>query len=388
VRWVVPAGERDRARLLRWCVPVGPLVFYPDPAQNDPPVGSARSQGEGGHYRDQPIDRLAILTWNLHVGGGDIDDVVRRLRRGEFTGGDPVDQFVLLLQEAYRRDIDVPARIPRGSPAPRRIATGSSERGRDIRRFSREDGLAVLYAPSMRNGIESSDSEDRGNAIVSTLTLHQPVVVELPLERQRRVAVIAEVDGWTRTGSPWRLRVADAHLDTALALAHGGPFAARRRQASALVSALSESSTATVATVLAGDFNAWLGEREPALELLRRAFPETPQGADKPTWVGPLGIHARLDHVFVRGAAASSRVQRLPGRFGSDHYPLLTIVSFLEAGDLGTWGLGTGGLGWSAKAFSRANATELRSAFPATRAARAGPRARRWRARPNADVDR
>jgi endonuclease/exonuclease/phosphatase family metal-dependent hydrolase len=180
----------------------------------------------------------------------------------------------------------------------------------------------------MRNGIESSAAEDRGNAIVSTLTLREPVLVELPLERQRRVAVIAEVEGRTRAGSPWRLRVADVHLDTALALGHGGPFAARRRQANALVSALAESSDAMVATVLAGDFNAWLGEREPALDVLRRAFPESPQGADRSTWVGPLGVHAKLDHVFVRGPVAASRVQRLPGRFGSDHYPLLTIVSF------------------------------------------------------------
>ncbi len=312
MRWVTAATERDLARLSQWCETVGPVVFQPHPADSN----------------IQPIDRLAIVTWNLHVGGGDVDDVIRRLRRGEFTGGEPVDQFVLLLQEAYRRDVDVPARIPRGYPAPRRIAAGSPERGPDIWHFSRGDGLAVLYVPSMRNGIESSDPEDRGNAIVSTLTLHEPVVVELPLEHQRRVAAIAVIEGRTRTGSLWRLRVADVHLDTAFAIAHGGPFAARRRQANALVGALAEPSAPTVATVLAGDFNAWLGAREPALDVLRRAFPETPQGADKPTWVGPLGIHAMLDHVFVRGPVSSSRVQRLPGRFGSDHYPLLTMVSF------------------------------------------------------------
>lgn len=312
MRWVVPAAERDRERLLRWCETVGPIVFQPHPADSNV----------------QPIDRLAILTWNLHVGGGDVDEVIRQLRRGDFTSGEPVEQFVLLLQEAYRRDVDVPARIPRGYPIPRRIAGRSSERGPDIQHFSRNDGLALLYVPSMRNGLEPSDPEDRGNAIVSTLTLHGPVVVELPLEHQRRVAAIAEVEGRTRTGSPWRLRVADAHLDTALAITSGGPFAARRRQASALIGALADSSAATVATVLAGDFNAWLGDRDPAFGALRRAFPGTPQGPDQATWVGPLGVHARLDHIFVRGPVASSRVQRLPGRFGSDHYPLLTILSF------------------------------------------------------------
>jgi endonuclease/exonuclease/phosphatase family metal-dependent hydrolase len=186
-----------------------------------------------------------------------------------------------------------------------------------------------MYVPSMRNGIEAIDSEDRGNAIVSTLPLHDPVVVELPLEHQRRVAAIAIVEGRTPHGDPWRLRLANVHLDTALALGHGGPFAARRRQAEALVDALTDAPDAPdVPTVLAGDFNTWRGDGEPALALLRRAFPQTPLMGDGPTWVGPLSIHARLDHVFVRGPVSSARVERLASRFGSDHYPLLAIVRF------------------------------------------------------------
>jgi endonuclease/exonuclease/phosphatase family metal-dependent hydrolase len=306
----MPLGARHRARLARWCETVGPVLLLPNPAVVNP----------------QPVDRLAVLTWNLHVGGGDLDGVIARLRRGEFTGGEPVDQFVLLLQETYRRDVAVPARIPHGYPAPARIAARQSERGPDIQHFSREDGLSVMYVPSMRNGIDAVDAEDRGNAIVSTLPLHDAVVVELPLEHQRRVAVIVTVEGHMQSGAQWRLRLANVHLDTALALGHGGPFAARRRQAEALVDALAGSSS--VPTVLAGDFNTWRGGGEPALALLRRAFPETPQMPDGPTWVGPLGIHARLDHMFVRGPVASARVERLASRFGSDHYPLLAIVDF------------------------------------------------------------
>jgi endonuclease/exonuclease/phosphatase family metal-dependent hydrolase len=267
-----------------------------------------------------------VLTWNLHVGGGDVDTVISHLRRGDFTGGEPIDQFVMLLQEAYRRDLSIPAHIPRGFPAPARIAPHSRLRGPGVQHFSRDDGLAVMYVPSMRNGIEAVDSEDRGNAIVSTLPLVDPIVVELPLEHQRRVAVIATVNGRTPGGEPWRLRLANVHLDTALALGRGGPFAARRRQAEALVDALNDSPE--VPTVLAGDFNTWRGDGEPALALLRRAFPQTPPMAQGPTWVGPLGIHARLDHVFVRGPVSSARVERLAGRFGSDHYPLLAIVGF------------------------------------------------------------
>jgi endonuclease/exonuclease/phosphatase family metal-dependent hydrolase len=183
-----------------------------------------------------------------------------------------------------------------------------------------------MYVPSMRNGIDAIDPEDRGNAIVSTLPLHDAAVVELPLEHQRRVAAIVTVEGHMRNGAPWRLRLANVHLDTALALSHGGPFAARRRQAEALVDALTGSSE--VPTLLAGDFNTWRGDGEPALALLRRAFPETPRMPDGPTWIGPLGIRARLDHVFVRGPVASAHVERLASRFGSDHFPLLALVRF------------------------------------------------------------
>ena len=80
--------------------------------------------------------------------------------------------------------------------------------------------------------------------------------------------------------------------------------------------------------MIAGDFNTWTGDREPAVKLLRTEFPDTPWNDDAPTWTGPLGLHATLDHIFVRGACRRSRVTRLPSRFGSDHYPLLTVVRF------------------------------------------------------------
>jgi endonuclease/exonuclease/phosphatase family metal-dependent hydrolase len=115
------------------------------------------------------------------------------------------------------------------------------------------------------------------------------------------------------------------HLDTALALTRGGPFAARQRQAHALIDSLRTPDE--VATVLAGDFNTWWGPTEPALNILRSAFPQTPRTAKAETWTGPLGLHAQLDYMFMRGPLAPSVVTRLSSRFGSDHYPLLTIVS-------------------------------------------------------------
>jgi len=57
---------------------------------------------------------------------------------GEFTAGVPVEQFVLLLQEATRRESGVPVRTAPGYPAPRRIASRSAGSTGDIRRKATE----------------------------------------------------------------------------------------------------------------------------------------------------------------------------------------------------------------------------------------------------------
>ncbi len=105
-----------------------------------------------------------------------------------------------------------------------------------------------------------------------------PRLIELPLQHQRRVAVMAAVAGRNSSGTPWRVDLIDVHLDTTLALWHGGPWTARRRQATALVEALRAlppSSPEPSATVLAGDLNSWLGADDrsrprAARELQRR----------------------------------------------------------------------------------------------------------------------
>jgi endonuclease/exonuclease/phosphatase family metal-dependent hydrolase len=312
--WIAPASRRELAQLAAWCNTVGPVVVETPPVAPGPPV-----------------DRLAIITWNTHVGGGDLAALVGELRRGRFTGGVRVSRFVLLLQEVYRRGIEVPRVVPVGAPVPRPIferPPGGTRR--DIRDAARALDLAFVYVPSMRNSGPIADAlaEDRGNAILSTEPLRAIVLIELPLEHQRRVAVAATLGGETTRGTAWQLCVVAAHLDTGLALARGGPFAARRRQARALVDALSEVACSSLPAVLGGDFNTWAGDDEPAIRDLRRAFPMTPRPRLLPTWAGPLGARATLDHVFVRIARGVSSTNRLPHRFGSDHYPLLTVVSF------------------------------------------------------------
>jgi endonuclease/exonuclease/phosphatase family metal-dependent hydrolase len=312
-----PPDPANRVRLSRWCQTVGPVLFRPRPAFE--PAAS--------------IDRIAIVSWNIHEGAGDVHDLVRRLRAGEFTGDAPIGQFVLLLQEITRRSAAVPVRVPRGFPAPRRIASRADSADVDVQRFA-DEGFAVLYAPSMRNGggharDERGAAEDRGNAIVSTLPLEDPRVVELPLERQRRVAAAATVVGRSARGSRWQLEIVDVHLDTSLALFHGSPTAARGRQASALLDALrafNRSSNGTTITVVGGDLNTWNGRRDAAARLLADALPDASMTENAPTWHGPFGLRATLDHIFVAGASSHVNVTRLPGRFGSDHYPLLAVV--------------------------------------------------------------
>jgi endonuclease/exonuclease/phosphatase family metal-dependent hydrolase len=314
VVWISPPGRSEQWRLSRWCETVGAVFFRSQPAR--PPAA--------------PIDRLAVVSWNVHEGNGDAAALVARLRRGDFTRGEPIDHVVLLLQEVVRRDRTVPARVPPGAPAPRSIVAPHDDDA-SVSRLA-DAGFAVLYAPSMRNGGNSRDgrAEDRGNAIVSTLPLDDARLIELPLEHQRRVAAAAAVAGRSSLDTPWRLELVDVHLDTALALSHGGPFAARRRQALSLLDALAgrDRPVNAGAMVLAGDLNTWMGDHEPAVRVLSDAFPGTPAAERAPTWRGPLGVHATLDHIFIRGAVSASPIVRLPSRFGSDHFPLLTIVRF------------------------------------------------------------
>jgi endonuclease/exonuclease/phosphatase family metal-dependent hydrolase len=183
--------------------------------------------------------------------------------------------------------------------------------------LARSLGLALYYAPSMRNGPPSMSDEDRGNAILSTLPLSELSAIELPFERQRRVAVAATVSGRGADGSPWSLRVASVHLDNLASPRRLWLFAAgaRARQSRRLVEVMNGESV-----VLGGDFNTWGGFDEPAYRQALAAFPDTSVRDTRPTF----GWGLRLDHLFFRlpeGWTADS--VRLDDRFGSDHYPIM-----------------------------------------------------------------
>jgi endonuclease/exonuclease/phosphatase family metal-dependent hydrolase len=307
VRWLTSNAGADRARLSAWCDTVGPAVV----ARPSDPLSAASA------------DELAVVSWNTHVGGGDLDRLVADLRAGTLSAGRPAQHFVLLLQEVFRSGSDVPGFVAPDAPVPHRIAERTPSGSRDdIVASANRLGLSLYYVPSMRNG-RLPAREDRGNAILSTLPLSDLEAIELPLEGQRRVAVGATVGGVTRTGAPWRLRVSSAHFDARLGARRlwwlMAP-AARARQAQSLLSTL----PSDIPIIVGGDFNTWLGTIEPTHGRMLRAFANTPLGPS----VGTLkGLALRLDRLFFRLPRRwTADYTRLDDAYGSDHYPLLGTV--------------------------------------------------------------
>ncbi|MGH7481371.1 MAG: endonuclease/exonuclease/phosphatase family protein, partial [Longimicrobiales bacterium] len=271
-------------------------------------------------------DSIAIVSWNVHVGGGSLEALVDDLRSGRLTGTDTVRHFVLLLQEAYREGELVPE--PAGQPGGGLIeAHPVSGARRDIVADAEALGLSLFYAPSMRNGPRNSRGgfEDRGNAILSSLPLLDPFAIELPAVRQRRVATTAYVEGRTSAGEPWRLQITSVHLEND---AEGWLNSERGRliQTERLLDALPISETA----VVGGDFNTWTrGPDELVVRLMRDAFPDTPSFPPGPTYERAYGVVGMyLDYVFFRlPDGADADYERLDRPYNSDHYPLLGWVA-------------------------------------------------------------
>jgi endonuclease/exonuclease/phosphatase family metal-dependent hydrolase len=293
VEWLrIPAGD-ERQQSDRWCQAVGQ------------PVIESRSRFQDG------TNRLVVVSWNVHVGGGNILALVEDLRTGRLTGR-PTRSFVLLLQEVYRSGLVVSA-AP-GARFASAVKPGGSNRV-DITATARALDASLFYVPSMRNGPPSTSDEDRGNAILSTLPLAGYTAIELPLERQRRVVVTASTTGDAGTRR-WRLRLVSAHFTNAV----GHHFwvlseLGRVRHALALGAALDPNEP----TLLGGDFNTWFGFQDAAYQLLARRFRNEAPGDRRPTF-----SIMRLDHVFHRLPAGwRVTVSRARQKYGSDHYPLI-----------------------------------------------------------------
>ncbi|HTV03559.1 MAG TPA: endonuclease/exonuclease/phosphatase family protein [Luteitalea sp.] len=315
LRWTAPADDKQRTRLDRWCAAVGPPLLRSSPTP------------------DAGIDGVTIVAWNVHVGQADIHRLIGDLRASGTKA--QTRAIVLLLQEAKRTGGDVPRRAPRGARMAARIGPATGEaRPFDIQTVARELDWSLVYVPSMRNGeppVEATAADDRGAAILSSIPLTAPHAIELPVERQRRVAITARLAHRTSAGLPWSLDVVSVHLENRPGPGRGWfrAAAARTRQVEALLSALASAKTAgtgvvdDVPVVMGGDLNTWRGSREGALRLLRRAFPRG--GSD----VRPTFRRFRLDYLLGRLPDSVSITQRrLDDAYGSDHYPVVAEIDF------------------------------------------------------------
>jgi endonuclease/exonuclease/phosphatase family metal-dependent hydrolase len=313
IRWYQVDDIEEREKLRRWCAAVGsPVIDVPDrPAPR------------------APIDSLAVVSWNTHVGGGALGYFVRQLRTGVLTKGEPVPHFVVLLQETFRAGPQVPHHPPAGASYAEEIFP-SRELGerRDVQTIADEHGLYLYYVPSMRNGADTEPPEDRGNAILSTLPLAEHAAWELPFRTQRRVAIGAAVEGVTTAGETWRLSMVNVHLDlrTGVRTFFRSFGHVRERQMEFVM----ENTPADGAAIIGGDFNTWLGEREePAVRLVREQYTEPRLIPSHGTLEFGAILERQTDYLFFRLPLGwSGRYRRIDDTYGSDHYPLLGWVRF------------------------------------------------------------
>jgi|SRR5688572_9167760 len=297
LQWLAPDDPRERARLNAWCAGVGVPTYH-----------EMISTGAPETVRMQDI---TFVSWNVHVGSGDIRAFVNDLRKGIHTDGRPVHHFVLMLQEAVRTQ-GVPA-LPPGARGASRITAHGPIAPIDIVDVSRELGpVSLIYVPSMRNGSsENAPREDRGSAILSTLPLSEPVAVELPGERQRRVVVLAKAGP---------ISVAVIHLD-----ALGGARRLRLFWTPWMRDVQIRSMAAALPAgplVVGADLNTWHGRDEMAARALGKIFGDAPLSIDR----HGLGLRV-LDYMFFRtGPDRRAYYRQVANRYGSDHRPLVGWV--------------------------------------------------------------
>jgi endonuclease/exonuclease/phosphatase family metal-dependent hydrolase len=266
--WIAPASRHDRAALDRACAQIGPPQIAGTPAV-------AHDAGRA----------VTVVSWNLHAGAADLPRFLHDLGVPATAGN-----VVLLLQET---------------------TTGA-------RTALARAGFAIAYAPE--HAWPADQGGERGNSIAATLPLTDVTVIELPVERQRRVAVAAriDVDG---TGPRPPVAFISTHLEVGWLAPRGGSEEARQRQAQALIDAVALGGMASLPIVIGADANASYGDDEPAIALLRQEFPDARQRR-RPTWRGPYGLRRQLDYIFAR-VGRPLQVSVRDERYGSDHYPLV-----------------------------------------------------------------
>lgn len=278
---------RFRTLLARWALMTGLVCTASACATLPPPTLSARTAGR------EVV--LAVVTWNVNAGRGDLQRLVTDLTHGDLTGS-PVREFVIFLQE--------------------NIEGGE------------HDALSVARSRQLHAFFEQVRLSDRGpsgNAIISSRPILETRVVNLPRERRVRKAVVARI---VVDGTP--MFAVCAHLENRTSWLRAALFSdsARARQARALLEELP-----TGPGIVGGDLNTWLGTDEPAWRALRDRFDDTPDDKVEPTFRDRLA----LDHLFFdlpRRWEAMKVVVR--ERYGSDHNPVLGVIVQRHEGIVGS----------------------------------------------------
>src|SRR5690606_11262855 len=166
--------------------------------------------------------------------------------------------------------------------------------------------------------------EDRGSAIVSSEPLQHTLAIELPFERQRRVALGASLRVRTDAGTR-DLQVLNVHLEPLSSPGSLWLFKnPRKRQIGTVLAWLNGDQRSTrrlmAGVVLGGDLNTIQGgDQEPAYARVRRWSHSLATEDVRPTH--RLG---RLDYLFARLAPGwQATTTRVDARYGSDHHPVL-----------------------------------------------------------------
>ena len=284
VEWVRTADAIDRPELDDWCDTIGPAIV------------------QDRLFEPARIHQIVVLSWNVHVGAARLEEVLDTIRgrsSSDSTG------LVLLLQEVYRAGDLVPEAIPDGASIPRAIK--HQRRTDDIVAVAGRLRMNLAYVPSMRNG---RGQEDRGNAILSTEPLGDLTAIELPLGKQRRVAVAATV--LPRGNAMAAIRVASVHLDT---------NRDRIEQGAALADRMLAQRADALAIVIGGDLNALRGYKDRVFAAVADRIPAEECGT------GPTHtiVRARLDFIFST-LAVNRSCETLRNSYGSDHRPLLLTI--------------------------------------------------------------
>ena len=250
-----------------------------------------------------------MLSWNVHVGGGQVPELVATVRRTIAESGRHDTGIVLLLQEMFRAGEVIPVRLAGLLDVPGRIAP--KRLTPEIRELAQELGMSVAYVPSMRNGDSAiaTEREDRGSAILSTEPLSDVTAIELPMLKQRRVVVMATVS--PRGGHIEPVRVMATHLDTL------GPRGVQARALAGYIAQLPSEPR----LVMGADLNALWGVSDQTVRTLSTVMTMERCGDRRTHMFG------RFDYIFTTFEESVARTcTTLEDKYSSDHRPLLLTV--------------------------------------------------------------